>query len=96
MPKDHHHESRAANKLEKTTAWKLKLLARKSAKRDAPNDNDSKKKSKSGNQKLGLAKSFRTALTTKAQMGDLEANDLVETVIGAFPSDSESSDSDSH
>ena len=96
MSEDHNHESWAANKLEKITAWKAKLVARKAAKRDAPNDNDSKKKSKSGGQKLGLAKSFRTALTTKAQMGDLEATDLVETVMGAFPSDSKSSDNDSH
>ena len=95
MPEDHDHESWAANKLEKVTAWKVKLVARKAAKRNAPNENDSKKKSKSGGQKLGLAKSFRTALTTKAQMGDLEATDLVETAMGTFPSDSESSANDS-
>ncbi len=74
----------------------MKLAARKTEKRDAPNDNNSKTKSKSGGQKLGLVKSFITALTTKAQMGDLQSTDLVETVMGAFPSDSESSDSDSH
>ena len=95
MSNDHNHESWAANKLEKTTAWKVKLAARKATKRDAPKDNDSKNKSKSGNQKLGLAKSFRTALTTKSQMRDLDANDLVETVMGAFLSDSESSENDS-
>ena len=95
MPNDHNHESWAANKLEKASAWKEKLAARKAAKRDAPKDNDSKKKSKSGKQKLGLAKSFKTALTTKSQMGDLEANDLVDTVMGAFPSDSENSENDS-
>ena len=33
-----------------------------------------------------MAKNFRTALTTKAQMGDLEATQLVEDVMGAFPS----------
>ena len=98
IPSDHNHESWAANKLQKAAAWKEKLAARKAAKHDAPKepkDNDSKKKSKSGKQKLGLAKSFKTALTTKSQMGDHEANDLVDTVMGAFPNDSESSDNDS-
>ena len=70
----------------------MKLAARKTEKRDAPSDNNSKTKSKSGGQKSGLTKSLRAAFTTKAQMGDLDATHLVETVIGTFPSDSSDDD----
>ena len=62
-----------------TNAQMKKGDKRKAAKCNAPKDNDSRKNSKSGKQILGLAKSFRTALTT---------NDLVSTVTGEFPSDS--------
>ena len=81
MPKDHDHESWAANRAKKIAAWKLKLAARKAEKRHAPNDKDSKNKSKSSGQKLGLAKSFRAALTTNIQLGDAEAAQFVETVM---------------
>ena len=69
------------------------MAARKAEKRHAPNDKDSKKKSKSSGQTIGLVKSFRAALTTKLQVGDLEATPFVTDVMDAYPNDTSGDDS---
>ena len=64
------------------------MKTRRAGKGSDPKDENSKKKSKSFSQKLGLDKSFRAALTTNAQLGDQEANQTTASVVDEFPSNS--------
>ena len=83
MPEGHEHESWAATKAEKQAALKLKMKEFKAAKCSGPEIKNTGKKLKSDSRKknLSLVKIFASALTTKAQMSDAEAVDIINSVM---------------
>ena len=83
MPEVYYHESWAITKAAKQAALKLRMKEFKAAKRSGPEIENTEKKVKSdvGKKNLILAKSFAIDLTTKAQMSDEEAADIVNSVM---------------
>ena len=83
MPEIHEHESWAVTKAAKQNAFKIKMKEFKAAKRRGPEFKNNREKliSDGGKKNLSLAKSFSSALTTKAQMSDAEAADIVNSVM---------------
>ena len=83
MPEGHEHESWAVIKAVKQAALKLKIKEFKAAKRSGPEIEKTGKKLKSygGKNNLSLAKIFAITLTTKAQMSDVEAVDIINSVM---------------
>ena len=82
-PEGHEHESWAFPKAAKHAAFKLNMKEFKAVKRSGPEIENTGKKLKSDGRKknLSLAKSFAGALTTKAQMSDTEAADIINSVM---------------
>ena len=83
MPDGHEHEIWAATKAAKQAAFKLNMKEFKAAKHGSPEIEKTGKKSNSDGQKknMSLAKSFASALTTKSQMSDAEAADIINSVM---------------
>ena len=83
MPEGHEHESWAVTKATKQAAFKLNMKEFKDAKRSSPEiENTGKKLNPDGRKNnVSLAKIFDSALTTKAQMSDAEAADIVNLVM---------------
>ena len=83
MPEVHDHESWVVTKAAKQVAFKLRMKEFKAAKRSGPDIENTGKKLKydGGKNNLILAKSFASALTTKAQMSDAESADIVNSVM---------------
>ena len=83
MPEGHDDEIWAVTKAEKQAAFKLNMKELKAAKHSGPEIENTGKKfnSDGGKKNLSLAKSFASALATKAQMSDAEAADIVNSVM---------------
>ena len=79
MSEGHEHKIWAATKAAKQASFKLNIKEFKDAKRSGPEIENTGKKLKSdgGKKNMSLAKSFASALTTKAQMSDAEAADII-------------------
>ena len=95
MPEGHEHESWAVAKAVKQAAFKLKMKEFKSAKCSGPEIEKTGNKLKSDGVKknLSLAKSFTSALTTKAQMYNAEAADIINSVMKENIDDDDDNDS---
>ena len=83
MPEGHEHESWAVTNSAKQAAFKLKMKELKAAKYSGPEIEKNRKKLKSDGKKkiLGLAKIFDSALTTRYQMSEAEAADIINSVM---------------
>ena len=83
MPEGHEHGSWAVTKAAKQAAFKPNMKDVKAAKSSRPEIEKTGKKLNSDGRKknLGLAKSIANALTTKAQMSDAEAADIINSVM---------------
>ena len=83
MHKGHEHESWAATKATKQATFKLRMKEFKAEKCSGPEIEKTinKLKSDGGKKNLSLVKIFASALTTKAQMSDAEAADIVNLVM---------------
>ena len=83
MPEGHDHESLAVTKAAKQSSFKLRMKEFKAEKRSGPEIENTGKKVKSDGRKknLSLAKSFASNLTTKSQISDTEAADIVNSVM---------------
>ena len=83
MHEGHEHESWAVTKAAKQAAFKLKIKEFKAAKHSGPEikKTGNKLKPDGGKKNLSLAKIFTSSLTTKAQMSDAEAVDIINSVI---------------
>ena len=79
MPADHDHKKWEAEKKAKNDAWNAK---KKAGKRKADGDDKGAQPDpKKGGGKLALAKSFHSALTSKVQLSDAEAKDLIDKAL---------------
>jgi len=97
MPYGHDHDEWLAKKKSSSDSWKERQKERREAGKRKPDDDSSdepskkKKGDKPKSDKLVLAKKFRSALTTKVQMGDDEAEALVDELMDGYQSESSSS-----
>ena len=94
IPEGHEHESWSATKSAKKAAFKLKMKEFKAAKCSGPEIKNTGKKLKSdgGKKNPSPAKSFASAPTTKAQMSDAEAADVVNSVMKENIDDNDNND----
>ena len=83
MPEGHDHEICAVTKAAKQAAFKLRMKEFKTEKHSDPEieNTGNKLNSDGGMNNLSLAKGFTSALTTKYQMSDAEAADIVRSVM---------------
>ena len=95
MPEGHEHERWAVTKSAKQAALKLNMKEFKAAKRSGPEIENTGKKLKSGGGKknMSIAKIFASALTTKDQMPDAEAADIINSVMKKNIDDDDDNDS---
>ena len=88
MPEGHDHDEWAKEKAAKDEAYKQRIKEKRAAgKRKSEDKTDDKPKKKGGKQKgdrLALAKSFVSSLTTQMQVGDDEAKALVDNAMEKF------------
>ena len=92
MPKGHEHESWAVTKAAKQAALKPNMKEFKAAKRSGSKIEKTGKKLKSDGRKNNLS-SFASTFTTKAQMFDAEAADIINSVMKENIGDDDDNDS---
>ena len=95
MPEGHKDESWVVTRAAKHAAFKLDMREFKAAKLSGPEikNTGQKLKSDGGKKNLSLAKSFARALTTKSQMSDTEAADIINSVMKKYIDDDDNNDS---
>ena len=86
MPEDHDHEAWQFAKKAKSAAY---LAKKRAAVADPTTASASDKKKVAINGKLALAKSFKSALTTKMQCSDAEVRDIIDTAMKACDLDAD-------
>ena len=90
MPYGHDHDEWLAKKKSSSDSWKERQKEKREAgKRKSDDDSsDEPPKKKGGDDKAGkklvLAKKMRSALTTKIQLGDEEAEDFIKGVLSEY------------
>ena len=95
MHDGYEHESWAVTKAAKQAAFKLNMKEFKTAKRSGPEIENTGKKLKSdgGKENLSLAKSVASTLTTRAQLSDADATDIINSVTKESIDDDNDNDS---